>query len=162
MVITFAPSGSAGLIPREDRRPDPLLARSHAAVLSFPDPESLVAGLPGLAESVERDPGMDALRFWARVGRESGADGDLGRCVLGPGGDAAERLWVLLDNAKRHRYRILAEPMLDGLPSGDPLICPCRALIESDLLPGLRVERVVPAGDRLVAVGSGEQTAAAT
>ncbi|MDD5309494.1 MAG: hypothetical protein PHU25_19430 [Deltaproteobacteria bacterium] len=155
LVVTFAPSGAAGLVSREPcGRGDPLLARSHVAVLSYPDPEGLVADLDRLGEAIETEPGLDAVRFWVEV-EDRGAFEALGYATLGEGGDARERLWVLLDNARRRPYRVLVEPMHGGLPAGDPLVCPCRAVIEARLAPDARVVRVVPAGRLLVAVAEG-------
>jgi hypothetical protein len=108
---------------------------------------------------VVREPGLDALRFWVEV-EADGAYTELGHTVLGDRGDAPERLWVLLDNARRQRYRIVIEPMCDGLPTGISLVCPCRTVLEQGLLPELVIGRVVRAGNRLVAVGSGRETLA--
>ncbi len=154
LVVTFAPGGSAGLIPGEELKTDPLLTRSHVNVLSFPDPESLVADLPRLSEAIARDPEMDSIRFWAQIHAADGATPDLGRCHLGEDGDADSRLWVLLDNAKRHRYSFTLEPMLEKLPTGVALLCPCSAAMSS-AVPGVRIDRIVPAGNRLLVVGTG-------
>ena len=156
LVITYAPSGAAGLLPLSGGRADPLVVRSHVAVLAFPDPESLVADLPTMTAAVEAEPAMDSVRFWAMIADEDNAATDLGRCVLGRGGDARDRLWVLLDNARRRLYHFVAEPMLDDLPAGDPLVFPCRRLLESGFVEGLTIGRVVPAGNRLLVVGSGK------
>jgi len=158
LVISFAPGGVAGLTEIEGRAgADRLLARSHVVVCSFPDPEALVADLGALGEVVEREPGLDALGFRVEV-ESDGAFAELGQTLLGEGGDAQERLWVLLDNARRQRYRILIEPMRGGLPSGTALSCPCQTILERGLLPELVVGRVVKAGSRLVAVGRGRDT----
>jgi len=158
LVVTYAPGGVAGLVGASaDRGFDHLLARSHVAVLSFPDPEALVADLASLGQVAAREPGLDALRFWVEV-EDDGAFRELGHTVLGAGGDAGERLWVLLDNARRHRYRIQIEPMHDGLPAGDSILCPCQTVLEGGLLPELVVARVVKAGGRLVVVGRGRET----
>ncbi|HUT78570.1 MAG TPA: hypothetical protein VM285_12830, partial [Polyangia bacterium] len=81
--------------------------------------------------------------------------GELGHTVLADPGDARERLWVLLDNARRLRYRVLVEPMLRSLPAGDPLVCPCRTLIEESLHESLVVDRIVPAGGQILVAGRG-------
>lgn len=158
LVVTYAPGGIAGLVGSgPDRSADRLLARSHVAVCSFPDPESLVADLPALGRVIDREPGLDALRLWVEV-ESDGSFVELGHAVLGEGGDADERLWVLLDNARRKRYRIVLEPMLDGLPIGATIVCPCQTVVEEGMLPELIVGRVVKAGSRLVAVGRGRET----
>ncbi|MBW2276325.1 MAG: hypothetical protein JRF63_02470 [Deltaproteobacteria bacterium] len=158
LVITYAPGGIAGLIDVDGASgADRLLVRSHVAVCSLPDPEALVADLASMGEVVGREPGLDALRFRVEVESE-GVFAELGDTVLGEGGDANQRLWVLLDNAKRQRYRIVIEPMCDGLPTGMAILCPCQTILEGGLLPALLVGRVVKAGSRLVAVGRGRET----
>ena len=160
LVVTYAPGGIAGLMDFTAKRSvDRLLARSHVTICSFPDPEALVADLANLGEVVTREPGLDALRFWVEV-ESDGVFAELGHTVLGKGGDAHERLWVLLDNAKRQRYRIVLEPMRDGLPTGATVLCPCQSVLERGLLPEMIVGRVVKAGSRLVAVGRGRETLA--
>jgi hypothetical protein len=155
LVVTFAHSGAAGVTTRDlSLQGDPLLARSHAAVLSYPDPEGLVAELDRLEQAIEVEPGLDAVRFWVEA-EDAGEFETLGYTTLGKGGDARERLWVLIDNAKRRRWRALVEPMHNGLPAGDPLVCPCRAVIETRLAGDARVVRVVPAGRLLVVVAEG-------
>jgi hypothetical protein len=157
LVVTYAPGGIGGLLPPpSERGVDLLLSRSHVAVLSFPDPESLVADLKALEAIVDKEPGIDALRFWAEV-ETDGQFRALGHAVLGQGGDAHDRLWVLLDNARRRRYRFLVEPMWNGTPTGTPYLCPCQTAIEQGLLPELVIDRVVRAGNRLVVVGRGAE-----
>lgn len=160
LLVTYAPGGIAGLMDFGTERPvDRLLARSQVTICSFPDPEALVADLAALGEVVDREPGIDALRFWVEV-ESDGEFAELGHTSLGAGGDSHERLWVLLDNAKRQRYRIVLEPMRDGLPIGATVLCPCQTVLESGLLPEMVVRRVVKAGSRLVAVGRGRETLA--
>jgi hypothetical protein len=156
LVVTFSPGGAAGLA-RRDIGPldDPLLAMSHLAVLSYLDPESAVAQLPVFGQILESEPSVNALRFWLQIATD-GSYQDLGSAVLGAGGDAQERLWVLLDNAKRHCYRMLIEPLSKGLPVGDPLCCPCRRAIEEEIGRMARLSRIVPVGNRLVAVARGQ------
>jgi len=153
LVISYAPSGAGGLLCSS---PCPLLARSHAAVLSFPDPEHLVADLKGMEAAVQKEPGMDSIRMWAMALDEDGEHRDMGHCILGEGGDAGDRLWVLLDNARRRLYHFFAQPLLDQVPSGDSLYLPCKGLLERGFVEGIRVSKVVPAGNRLLAIGSGK------
>jgi len=152
LVLTYAPGGIAGVGPvAPDRAADRLLERSDLAVLSYPDPEAAVADLDGYERIVTTEPGIDALRFWVQARTADGYE-ELGHTELGPEGDAEQRLWALLDNARRLPYRLLIDPLCDGLPAGAPIICPCRTLIEEELAANLEVERIVPAGNRLVAV----------
>jgi hypothetical protein len=159
--LTFAPQGAAGLAGGAEAGPrrDLLLERSHVAVLSYPDPEALVADLDRLAAIIAEEPGIDAVRFWVQAEGEGGS-GELGHALLADPGDARERLWVLLDNARRRRYRVLVEPMLRGLPAGEPLVCPCRTLIETGLRESLVIERIVPAGGQLLVAGRGRRARA--
>jgi hypothetical protein len=158
LVVTYAAGGVAGLMRGpEERDRDLLLARSHVAICSFPDPEASVAELPSLAEVVLREPGIDAIRFRVEV-EADGRFEELGHALLSEQGDAQERLWVLLDNARRRRYRVVVEPMLGDLPAGHPIVCPCQTVIQAGLLPELVVVRVVKAGSRLVVVGRGRDT----
>lgn len=158
LVLTFATGGSAGLIsPRVSVGTDLLVSRSHLSVLSFPDPESLVGDLAGYAGLIEKEPTIDGIRFWVQI-KADGEYQDLGTTVLGEGGDAEDRLWVLIDNARRQPFRILMEPMRNGLPGGDPLVCPCRTVIESEIGLSAQVIRVVPAGSCLVGVVRGKTT----
>jgi hypothetical protein len=161
LAIVFASRGAAGLggDPADGQRRDLLLERSHAVVLSFVDPESLVADLDRFAAALAGEPGMDAVRFWVQAEGPDGR-GELGHAVLADPGDARERLWVLLDNARRLRYRVLVEPMLHGLPAGDPLLCPCRTLIETGLRESLVIDRIVPAGGQLLVAGRGRYASA--
>ncbi len=160
MVVTYAP-GAAGSLTADweaDRRADPILARSHAALISFLDPESLVASLPGAGEAIAGEPGVDAVRYRLEVELE-GEMTELGRAELGGAkNDAGDRLWVLLDNAKRRRYRAIAEPLNRGEGAGLPVVCPCRTLLAESLRGELAVERIVPAGAQLIAVGRGRST----
>jgi hypothetical protein len=156
LAVIFAPRGAAGLQGDAETGPrrDPLLERSHVAVLSYPDPEFLVADLDRLAAIISGEPGIDAVRFWVQADTGQGFE-ELGHALLADPGDARERLWVLLDNARRLRYRVLVEPMLRGLPAGDPLVCPCRRLVEDELREALAIERVVAAGGQLLVCGRG-------
>lgn len=155
LVISYAPSGAGGLMSPASSCP--LLARSHVAVLSFPDPESLVADLGAMKATVEKEPGMDSIRFWAMALDDDDEHRDMGHCVLGDGGDAGDRLWVMLDNARRRLYHFFAQPLLDQVPSGEPLYYPCKGLLEKGFPGGVRVSKVVPAGNRLLAIGVGKQ-----
>jgi hypothetical protein len=156
VAIVFAPQGAAGLVgdPEAESRRDPLLERTHLAVLSFPDPEALVADLDRFAAILAEEPGIDSVRFWVQAEDASGRR-ELGHALLADPGDALERLWVLLDNARRHRYRVLVEPMARGLPAGDPLVCPCRTAVQDGLRQVLEIERVVAAGGRILVTGRG-------
>ncbi|MCP4603148.1 MAG: hypothetical protein GY847_21980 [Proteobacteria bacterium] len=158
LIITFSPGGIAGL-KSADQPPvdDPLLDRSHLAVLSFPDPESVIGDLPSFNQTIEKEPSLEAIRFWVQIKVDDSFE-DLGVAILGPGGDAEDSLWSLLDNARRHPYRILIEPMSNDLPSGDPLVCPCQTVIQEELSTSAAVSRIVPAGSRLVAVARGRCT----
>lgn len=162
LVVSYAPGGVGALL---GRRAEGLLGLSHVGVVTFPDPESFVADLGALGRAIDDEPGMDGALF--RVEVEAGDAGEtpgfveLGRCTLGPpDGDAGERLWQLIDNAKRRRYRIVVEPTAAGRPVAAPLVCPCRRVLERGSLPGMSVSRIVPSGSRLVAVGRGRATLA--
>jgi hypothetical protein len=158
LVIAYGPGGYGGFICQQgDAAVHSLLARSHVGVLSLPDPDALVAELPNLEERLGGEPGLDAIRIWVQVKTDKGFE-DLGTVVLGRGGDAKDRLWVLIDNARRRPYRALVEPMAVGVSNGDPLIWPCRTVVENDLLGSATVVRTVPAGSRLVMVTQGRKT----
>ena len=159
LVISFASGGGAGLAVK-DRMLDTdlLLSRSHISVLSYPDPEALVGDLPAFQQVLGREPDLQLLRFSVQALGDEGRFQDAGCATLGPDGDAEERLWSLIDNARRRVYRVLVEPMSADAPQGDPLICPCRALIKSSLAPSAVVTKIVPAGSRLVAVARGNAT----
>lgn len=160
LVISFASGGGAGLVtPQKMYEVDPLLRRSHIGVLSFPDPDSLVADLPQFQKELGREPDLERVRFWVQVVSDAPNVEDLGfTCLGGDDGDAESRLGPLLDSAKRRPYRVLVEPLSKNLPTGNPLVCPCRSVIESSLSLSARVEKIVPAGSRLVAVTSGLNT----
>lgn len=156
LVITFAPEGTAGLIfksgdAHSSKAHDELLARSHISVLSFPDAEHVVADLSRYEQIVSQRPGFNHIRFWVQV-KEADGYATLGQCTLGEGGDAHERLWVLLDNAKRHVYRILAEPIARDVAVGVPLVYPCRTLLESHPFLGIEPDKIVQAGSDIVMV----------
>ncbi len=158
LVVTFAPGGAAGLqSDDQQKREDRLLKRSHLSVLSFPDPESTVAALPTFTRIIAKEPDLQAIRFHVQV-ESNHVFEDLGIATLGPGGDAEDHLWALVDNARRHRYRILAVPLGSEHPLGDPLVFPCRAVIETELGSIATVPRIVPAGSRLVAVALARRT----
>ncbi|MBN2341698.1 MAG: hypothetical protein JXX29_09775 [Deltaproteobacteria bacterium] len=151
LVITYAPEGTAGLIFQSDEAHDELLARSHISVLSFPDAEHVVADLPRYEEIIARRPGFNHVRFWVQV-KDGDSYSTLGQCTLGSGGDAHERLWVLVDNAKRHVYRVLAEPIARDVAIGLPLVHPCRRLLESNHFFGIVPDKIVQAGSDIVMV----------
>ena len=157
LVISFASGGGAGLVtPAKMYDADLLLRHSHIGVLSFPDPDGLVADLPLFEKELGREPDLEMIRFWVQVVTESSGVEDLGfTCLGGAEGDARFRLGPLLDNAKRRPYRVLVEPLSNNLPTGDTLVCPCRSVIESSLSQSVRVEKIVPAGSRLIAVTTG-------
>jgi hypothetical protein len=158
LVISFASGGGAGLVSAERMHEmEPLLARSHVSVLSFPDPDSLVGELSVLEKELLREPDLEALRFWVQVVTASNEVEEVGFAQLGKNGDAKDRLWSLLDNARRRPYRVLVEPMSGGLPTGDPLVCPCRAVIQSSLTESAEIVKIVPAGSRLIAVATGSR-----
>lgn len=159
LLITYSPSGSGGLLPYPAHpTDDSLLALSHVCVLSFPDPESSVADLPGYRTVIEAEPGLDSLLFRMQVMNDREQLEELARCTLGPDGDAEDRLWVLLDNAKRRRYCLSVEPMSGGRPAGAPIHCPCRTLLNRGLINDVSVNRIVPAGNRLLTVARGKKT----
>ncbi len=158
LVISFSPGGAAGLAPvQQCVEKDLLLAKSHLAVLSYPDPEAVVAQLPTYKATLSAESSIDALRFWVQV-EDEGSFEDLDYTVLGEQGDAEERLWALIDNARRRCYRVLVEPLNKGLPVGDSLHCPCRTEIAKVLASSGHLSRIVPAGSRLVAVARGCDT----
>ncbi len=159
LVVSFAADGEGGLLPDDHLfEPDPLLAASHLVVLSFPDPEGLLAELDHLQQVIADEPNVDAIRFWAQVREQTGAFEDLETSVLGPGGTAHNKLWQLIENARRRPYRILVEPLYKGHPAGAPLVCPGRAILEESLSVSAAVRKIVPVGSRLVAVGRGHAT----
>jgi hypothetical protein len=158
LAISFAPSGSAGLVrPETPGLEDHLLRQSHLSVLSYQDPESVVAELTTFERTIQDEQTIDGIRFWVQV-EQNGTFEDLGVTDLGPGGHAKARLWALIDNARRQRYRVLVEPRQGGLPAGDPLVCPCQTVIERTVGQMASVERIVPAGATLVALARGQKT----
>jgi hypothetical protein len=156
LIISFASSGATEPFSVAD----PLIARSHLNVLSFPDPEGLVGQLDRLEKLLGQEPNLEAIRFWVQVegGDSKGAFEDLGTTTLGKGGAAKSELWKLIENARRRTYQVLLEPMSDDLASGDSLVCPCRALLTQNLSLSAKVLKVVPAGDHLIASALGRTT----
>jgi hypothetical protein len=160
LTVSLASGGTAALLGADDV---PLLEISNVCALSTPDPEALVGDLPALSAAVGEGSGMDGVSFRIEVEAEGGAGSaplaELGRCAIGPPeDDARERLWQLLDNAKRRRYRAIVTPTHGGLPAGAPLVCPCRGVLERGGHAGVSTARIVPSGNRLVAVGRGRKT----
>jgi hypothetical protein len=153
LVITFAPEGTAGLMIQAEDTRDELAARSHINVLSFPDPEHVVADLERYEKVMAERPGFKHIRFWVQIW-ENDVWHTLGQCILGAGGDARERLWVLLDNAKRHIYRVMAEPLARDVAVGEPLVFPCKGLLSSASISlfGVRPTRIVQAGTDVIMV----------
>ena len=159
LVVTFASDGASGLEPTEALGlPDALLRESHIAVLSYPDPDSLVGGLPDFRQLIDRESIIDGIRFDVEVQGENGDFELLGSAVCGVDGDAEERLWLLLDNARRRAYRVLAFPLQHGYSVGMPLVYACRTLVEKDLAQSTSVLRVVPAGEHFAVVARGNAT----
>jgi len=156
LAISFASNGAAGItLGNDETDRDALLARSHICVLSFPDPEYAVADLKTYEQALPSLAGIDAIRYWVQQ-KHGRTFEDLGHCTLGQNGDAQSRLWVLLDNAKRGLYRILMEPMRNGLPTGDPVAAPCKTLIEETLSHDAQMLRFVPAGNIIIAACQGK------
>ena len=149
LVISYAASGASGIVPKQRiSAPDPLLARSHASVLSFPDPEGLPGELSRFESLVAREPNLTGLRFWVQIDVGDRIE-ELGVATLSRTGksDAKERLWQLIENARRRPYRVLVEPLSDDAVSGYPLLCPCRSLLKAPgFLPSVRVLKIVPVG----------------
>ena len=127
------------------------------AVLSYLDPESLVGEIGFFDSLVGTEPALEAIRFNVQV-EIDGAFRELGTTSLGYDGDAKDRLWAFIDNARRHRYQILIEPMQKEAPSGNPLRCPCRTIIERELGESVTIDRIVPAGSTLVTTAKGKDT----
>ncbi|MCP4195896.1 MAG: hypothetical protein GY762_01995 [Proteobacteria bacterium] len=159
LIMTFAPGGAAGLAGPEPSavQQDVLLRRSHVAVLSYLDPESLISEIGFFDRLVGTEPALEAIRFNVQVEIDN-AFQELGTTILGYGGDARDKLWALVDNGRRHRYKILIEPIQKDAPSGSPLLCPCQTIIERDLGESVAIERIVPAGATLVTTAKGKDT----
>ena len=156
LVVSFASDGEAGLVPVASLcNREPLLAVSHLCVLSYPDPEGLVAELTHFERVIVQEPNVDAIRFWVQVQESDGTFEDLETALLGRDGNAATRLWPLIENARRRPYRVLVEPIYNNLPVGAPLVCLGRGVIERSLGPSCQVQKIVPAGSRLVAEATG-------
>jgi hypothetical protein len=158
LIITYTPGGAAGLVePKDSICSDPLIEQSHLVVQSYPDPESLIGGLSTLKLLSKNEPAIETIKFYVQIQTDE-TFRDLGVATLGPGGDAEDRLWMLIENARRHRYRVLVEPLSGDQPSGDPIVCPCRTVIHEELSAFAAVQRIVPAGSILVAVARGRST----
>ncbi len=159
LIITFAPGGAAGLTgpdPAAEKN-DVLLRRSHVAVLSYLDPEALIGELGFFDNLVGTEPALEAIRFNVQVEIDD-TFRELGKTALGYDGDAKDKLWALIDNARRHRYQILIEPMQKEAPSGSPLRCPCQTIIKRELGELVTIDRIVPAGATLVTTAKGKDT----
>ena len=155
LVISFAPPGSAALLPHDAEQRDAWVTAAHVNVLSFPDPEHVVADLPRLEKVLGHDPGFKHLRLWVQV-REAHQWTVAGDCRVGELGDAQAQLWPLIDHAQRLPWRLLMVPEAHDAPVGTPLHCPSVGAVSdgaSDV--GIRVARVIPAGGHFVAVGRG-------
>lgn len=160
MTVLLAPLGSAGLSWSFDGFGlGELVASAHASVLTYLDPESLVAALPVLEKDVESGRGFDRLRIDLYVDDDDGSR-LLGSTEVGPGGEASQRLWVLIDNARRHRYEARLVPLLSGQPCAPPLHCPCRTLLEQRLRRFGAGVRIVPCGGLFAVVAAGRGTLA--
>lgn len=159
LIMTFAPGGAAGLnlFDSAEKPGDPLLSRSHVAVLSHLDPESLIGEIGFFERLVGTEPALEAIRFRVQIEKDDLFQ-ELGSTVLGDDGDAKDRLWAFVDHARRHRYRILIEPLQKNAPSGSPLICPCQSIIEEELSRAVTIDRIVPAGATLVTTAKGKET----
>ena len=161
LVISYAASGASGIVPKQRiSAPDPLLARSHVSVLSFPDPEGLPGELPRFENLVAREPNLTGLRFWVQI-ENGGRTEEFGVATLSrtEESDAPARLWQLIENARRRPYRVLVEPLSDDAVSGYPLVCPCRSLLkEPGVLPSVRVEKIVPIGTISAVTAVGVET----
>ena len=154
IVITYAPEGSAGLIPFEEMKIDNLIAVSHINVLSYPDADYVVADLPRYEQIISKRPGFNHIEFSVEVVNDGKIE-QLGRCLLGKGGDAADRLWVLMDNARRQEYRVLAVPVAHNEFIDDPLFCPCETLLKKHIGQSIKVDKLVNGGNSLVVSGKG-------
>jgi hypothetical protein len=159
LIMTFAPGGAAGLSGPEPSslQQDVLLRRSHVAVLSYLDPEALIGEMGFFDRLVGTEPALEAIRFNVQVEIDDTFQ-ELGTTILGYEGDAKDTLWALIDNGRRHRYKILIEPMQKDAPSGSPLLCPCQTIIERELEESVTIERIVPAGATMVATAKGKDT----
>jgi hypothetical protein len=159
LIVTFAPGGAAGLTgpASSTEKEDLLLRRSHVAVLSYLDPEALIGEMGFFDSLVGTEPALEAIRFNVQVEIDD-AFRELGKTALGYDGDAKDKLWALIDNARRHRYQILIEPMQKDAPSGSPLRCPCQTIIRRELGELATIDRIVPAGSTLVTTAKGKDT----
>jgi hypothetical protein len=159
MLVLMAPLGAAGLTWTSDGLGmGELLRQARVSVLTYPDPESLVAALPTMERELSRSKQMASLRVEFHLDTSHGLV-SLGAAIVGPGGDAGQRLWLLLDNARRHRYVATIVPLgPDDMPCGRALACPCRTLLENRLVvPGAGV-RIIPCGGLLAVVAEGRGT----
>jgi hypothetical protein len=159
LIMTFAPGGAAGLSGLEPAslQQDVLLRRSHVAVLSYLDPEALIGEMEFFDRLVGAEPALEAIRFNVQVEIDDTFQ-ELGTTILGYDGNAKDTLWALIDNGRRHRYKILIEPMQKDAPSGSPLLCPCQTIIERELAESVTIERIVPAGATMVTTAKGKDT----
>ena len=155
--LTLCPGGAAGLLPMDGTAEDLLLSSSSSALLSFPDPEALVARLDALRAAASAAVDMDEVVIRA----SSWEDGDwipVAECVLeGASPDAGERLWQILDNVKRRLYRMDLIPRARGKELA-PLVCPCRTAIERGAVAELTSTKVIPASDHLLVSAIGRRT----
>ncbi|MCU0664321.1 MAG: hypothetical protein MUC50_18580 [Myxococcota bacterium] len=160
VLVLIAPLGAAGLLTwtSDSVGLGELVRRARVSVLTYPDPESLVAALPTMERELARSSVTAKLSIELYLDTPEG-ETLLGKATVGPGGDAGQRLWVLLDNARRHRYLAKIVPLRENdEPCGHALYCPCRTLLEHRLIgPGAGV-RIIPCGGLLVVVAEGRDT----
>ncbi len=154
LVISLASSGATESFEAFD----PLIARSHLSVLSFPDPEGLVGELERLDALLGQEPNVEQIRFWVQVEGSDDALEELGVTALGGSGNARTELWKLIENARRRAYQVVLEPVADGFASGDTLVCACRSRLERYLGQSAKIQKIVPAGAHLVASALGRKT----
>ncbi|MBN2801890.1 MAG: hypothetical protein JXR91_02230 [Deltaproteobacteria bacterium] len=154
IAITYAPEGFAGLMPYENELEDALVSVSSLNILSFPDGEYTVADIPRFKDVIEKRPSFNHIEFTVEL-IKNGSVTEHGRALLGEGGDAEQRLWTLLDSAKREQYMVLATPVVHGVPVGEPLFMPCESLLKEHLSKRIEIDKIVKAGNSLIAVGRG-------
>jgi hypothetical protein len=158
-VISFAGSGSAGLIAKENLfGPDPMLARSHRVVMSFPDPEGLLGEIRRYSSLIGHDADLASIRFRVQI-RQGGGTADLGEVMLSASSlkETTSDLAMLIEAARRHRWLAVLEPVRHRETKSTPgLVCPCRSLLtDPDFLPSVKAIKTVPVGacTTLVAIG---------